>query len=162
MNDRIVRNAMDFEQFSSGVYSAAQYGIPAVPYIRGDLSQIYMGGQQIPFSRNSTPPSFNGVDGFDIVKGPGPPSTARRLEGSGGYVDFIMKQPYFDADHYELDTTIGSLTSGRDYSNAEVTLDVGGPINDTLAYRISYLSRYGDGYYLNDHDETQDVYEALT
>ena len=55
MEDRLVRDAMDLQQFSSGVYAAAQYGIPAVPYIRGDLSQIYMGGQQIPFSRNSTP-----------------------------------------------------------------------------------------------------------
>jgi outer membrane receptor protein involved in Fe transport len=161
MEDRLVRNAMDFQQFSAGVYSAAQYGIPAVPYIRGDLSQIYMGGQQIPFSRNSTPPSFNGVDGFDIVKGPGSAVYGPQLEGSGGYVDFIMKEPYFDADHAEVTTTIGSLTSGRDYSNEEVTLDFGGPITDKLAYRVSYLSRYGDGYYINDHDQTQDVYAAL-
>jgi outer membrane receptor for monomeric catechols len=162
MEDRLVRDAMDLQQFSSGVYAAAQYGIPAVPYIRGDLSQIYMGGQQIPFSRNSTPPSFNGVDGFDIVKGPGSAVYGPQLEGSGGYVDLIMKQPFFDANHSELTTTIGSLTSGRDYSNEQVTIDVGGPINDGLAYRISYMSRYGDGYYINDHDQSQDVYEALT
>jgi hypothetical protein len=162
MDDRMVRNAMDFQQFSPGVYSAAQYGIPAVPYIRGDLSQLYMGGQQIPFSRNSTPPSFNGVDAFDIVEGPGSAVYGPQLEGSGGYVDFIMKEPYFDRDHSDVTLTMGSLTSGRDYSNEEVTVDVGGPINDKLAYRISYLSRYGDGYYINDHDETQDVYAAVT
>jgi hypothetical protein len=39
---------------------------------------------------------------------------------------------------------------------------MGGPISDKLAYRISYLSRYGDGYYLNDKNQTQDVYAALT
>src|SRR3984957_10443126 len=162
MEDRMVTNAMDFGQFSPGVYSAAQYGIPSVPYIRGDLSQIYMGGQQIPFSRNSTPPSFNGVDGFDIVKGPGSAVYGPQVEGSGGYVDFIMKQPYFDADHADVDLTMGWWASGHSYSNPEATIDIGGPISDKLAYRISYLSRYGDGYYLNDHNETQDVYAALT
>jgi hypothetical protein len=161
-DDRMVENAMDFGQFAPGVYSAAQYGIPAVPYIRGDLSQIYMGGQQIPFSRNSTPPSFNGVDGFDIVKGPGSAVYGPQVEGSGGYVDFIMKQPYFDAQHVDVDLTMGWWASGHSYSNPEATIDIGGPISDKLAYRVSYLSRYGDGYYLNDHNQTQDVYAALT
>ena len=161
-NDRMVENAMDFGQFAPGVYSAAQYGIPAVPYIRGDLSQLYMGGQQIPFSRNSTPPSFNGVDGFDIVKGPGSAVYGPQVEGSGGYVDFIMKQPYFDAQHVDVDLTMGWWASGHSYSNPEATIDIGGPISDKLAYRVSYLSRYGDGYYLNDHNQTQDIYAALT
>jgi hypothetical protein len=160
--DRMVQNAMDFGQFAPGVYSAAQYGIPSVPYIRGDLSQLYMGGQQVPFSRNSTPPSFNGVDGFDIVKGPGSAVYGPQVEGSGGYVDFIMKQPYFDAQHTEVDLTLGYWASGHSYSNPEVTIDTGGPISDKLAYRVSYLSRYGDGYYINDHNQTQDVYLALT
>jgi len=162
MEDRMVKNAMDFQQFAPGVYSAAQYGIPAVPYIRGDLSQIYMGGQQIPFSRNSTPPSFNGVDAFNIVEGPGSAVYGPQLEGSGGYVDFVMKQPYFDRDRSDVTLTMGSWASGHSYSNPEATIDVGGPISDKLAYRISYLSRYGMGYYLNDHDQTQDFYAALT
>ena len=162
MEDRMVKNAMDFGQFSPGVYSAAQYGIPSVPYIRGDLSQLYVGGQQVPFSRNSTPPSFNGADAFDIVKGPGSAVYGPQLEGSGGYVDFIMKQPYFDHDRTTLDFTMSGWASGHSYSNPEATIDTGGPITDKLAYRISYLSRYGENYYLNDHDQTQDVYAALT
>jgi len=162
MDDRMVKNAMDFEQFSPGVYSAAQYGIPAVPYIRGDLSQLYMGGQQIPFSRNSTPPSFNGVDAFDIVEGPGSAVYGPQLEGSGGYVDLIMKQPYFDRMHDDVTLTMGGWASGHSYSNPEASIDFGGPISDSLAYRVSYLSRYGDGYYLNDHDQTQDLYGAVT
>ncbi len=161
-DDRMVKDAMDFGQFSPGVYSAAQYGIPAVPYIRGDLSQLYMGGQQVPFSRNSTPPSFNGTDGFNIVKGPGSAIYGPQTEGAGGYVDFIMKQPYFDRDHSDIDITLGSWASGHSYFNPEATIDVGGPISDQLAYRISYLSRYGDGYYLNDKNQTQDVYAAFT
>ena len=162
VRDRMVKDAMDFGQFSPGVYSAAQYGIPSVPFIRGDLSQLYMGGQQIPFSRNSTPPSFNGIDAFDIVKGPGSAIYGPQTEGAGGYVDFVMKQPSFDRQRTSVDLTFGSWASGHSYSNPEATIDTGGPISDKLAYRISYLSRYGMGYYLNDHNETQDVYAAIT
>jgi hypothetical protein len=162
VNDRMVKDAMDFAQFSPGVYSAAQYGIPSVPYIRGDLSQLYMGGQQVPFSRNSTPPSFNGTDGFNIVKGPGSAIYGPQTEGAGGYVDFLMKQPYFDGYHAEVTATFSGWASGHSYSNPEATIDFGGPVGDKFAYRISYLSRYGDGYYLNDHNQTQDVYAAAT
>jgi outer membrane receptor for monomeric catechols len=162
MEDRMVKNAMDFGQFSPGVYSAAQYGIPSVPYIRGDLSQLYMGGQQVLFSRNSTPPSFNGVDAFNIVKGPGSAVYGPQTEGAGGYVDFVMKQPYFDHDRTDIEATFGGWASGHSYSNPEFTIDTGGPLSDKLAYRVSYLSRYGEAYYLNDHDQTQDVYVALT
>jgi hypothetical protein len=162
VNDRMVKDAMDFGQFSPGVYSAAQYGIPSVPYIRGDLSQLYMGGQQVPFSRNSTPPSFNGTDGFNIVKGPGSAIYGPQTEGAGGYVDFLMKQPSFDGYHAEVTATFTGWASGHSYSNPEATIDFGGPINDQLAYRISYLSRYGEAYYLNDHNQTQDIYAAVT
>jgi outer membrane receptor protein involved in Fe transport len=162
MKDRMVKNAMDFGQFAPGVYSEAQYGIPAVPFIRGDLSQMYIDGQIIPFTRNSVPPSFNGVESIDIVKGPGSAVYGPQGEGAGGYVDFVTKEPYFDRFHADTDVTLGYWTSGHSYSNPEATMDFGGPLSDKLAYRISYLSRYGDGYYLNDHDQTQDLYAALT
>jgi iron complex outermembrane receptor protein len=162
MDDRQVKNAMDFGQFSPGVYAEAQFGIPGVPYIRGDLSQVYYGGQLSLYSLNSTPPSFNGVDSFDIVKGPGSAVYGPQGEGAGGYIDFVMKAPSFDAQHTEISATFGYWASGHSYSNPSLTIDTSGPINKKLAYRISYLSRYGDGYYLNDHDQTQDIYMALT
>ncbi|MGA2692080.1 MAG: TonB-dependent receptor [Opitutaceae bacterium] len=160
MEDRMVKNAMDFGQFSPGVYSAAQYGIPAVPFIRGDLSQVYVDGQIAMFSRNSTPPSFNGVEAMDIVKGPGSAVYGPQGEGAGGYVDFVMKQPYFDSFHGEIDATLGYWTPGHSYSNPEVTLDFGGPLSDKFAYRVSYLERWGDGYYENLHNSTQDLFAS--
>jgi outer membrane receptor protein involved in Fe transport len=162
MDDRMIKNAMDFMQFSPGVYSAAQYGIPGVPQIRGDIGQVYVNGQIIPFSRNSTPLSFNGVEAMDIVKGPGSAVYGPQGEGAGGYVNFVTKQPYFDRQHLDVTLTMGSWTSGHSYSNPEATIDFGGPLSDKLAYRVSYLSRYGDQYYVNAKDETQDVYLALT
>ena len=134
MKDRMVKNAMDFGQFSPGVYSAAQYGIPAVPFIRGDLGSVYVDGQISMFSRNSTPPSFNGVESMDIVKGPGSAVYGPQGEGAGGYVDFVMKQPYFDSFHGEIEATLGYWTPDHSYSNPEVTLDFGGPL--TRQFRL--------------------------
>jgi len=162
MDDRQVKNAMDFGQFAPGVYAAADYGIPGVPQIRGDEAQIYVNGQQIAYSRNSTPLSFNGVEAMDIVKGPGTAVFGPQGNGPGGYVNFVSKQPYFDHDHFEFDATLGTWTSGHSYGNPQYTLDFGGPLSDKLAYRVSYLARYGDEYYVNAKDQTQDVYMAIT
>lgn len=162
MEDRDIKNAMDFGQFSSGVYSSANYGIPGVPQIRGDEAQIYVNGQLMPFSRNSTSLSFNGVEAMDIVKGPGTAVYGPQGNGPGGYVNFVPKQPYFDAMHVDFSATLGSWTSGHSYGNPQYTLDFGGPINDKLAFRVSYNARYGDEYYQYAKDNTQDVYTALT
>ena len=162
MEDRDVKNAMDFGQFSPGVYSSANYGIPGVPQIRGDEAQIYVNGQLMPFSRNSTSLSFNGVEAMDIVKGPGTAVYGPQGNGPGGYVNFVPKEPYFDHDHLDFSATLGTWTSGHSYGNPQYTLDFGGPITDKLAYRVSYNARYGDEYYVNAKDETQDVYAALT
>jgi outer membrane receptor for ferric coprogen and ferric-rhodotorulic acid len=162
MDDRQVKNAMDFGQFSPGVYAAADYGIPGVPQIRGDEAQVYVNGQQIAYSRNSVPLSFNGVEAMDIVKGPGTAVFGPQGNGPGGYVNFVSKEPYFDRDHYDFSATLGTWTSGHSYGNPQYTLDFGGPLSDKLAYRVSYLARYGDEYYVNAKDQTQDVYVALT
>ena len=162
MEDRQVKNAMDFGQFSPGVYSSANYGIPGVPQIRGDEAQIYVDGQLMPFSRNSTSLSFNGVEAMDIVKGPGTAVYGPQGNGPGGYVNFVSKQPYFDQDHIDFSATLGTWTSGHSYGDPQYTLDFGGPITDKLAYRVSYNARYGDEYYVGAKDETQDVYVAMT
>ncbi len=162
MEDRQVHDAMDFGQFSPGVYSSAQYGIPATPQIRGDLAEIYINGQRTNFSRNSVFPSFNGIEAMDIVKGPGSAVYGPQGEGPGGYVNLVTKAPQFDGPHTSISTTLGYWTSGHSYWNPEATIDTGGPINNKLAYRVSYLSRYGDGYYINQKNQTQDVFTALT
>ena len=162
MEDRQVKDAMDFGQFSPGVYSAAQYGIPATPQIRGDLGELYVDGQRTNFSRNSVFPSFNGVEALDIVKGPGSAVYGPQGEGPGGYVNLVTKAPYFDKAHTNISMTYGYWTSGHSYSNPEASIDTGGPINDKFAYRVSYLARGGDGYYVNQKNETQDIFTALS
>jgi len=162
MTDRDVDNTMELGQFSPGVYSQALYGLAAVPQIRGELAEIYLNGQRTLYSNNSVLPSFNGVESMDIVKGPGSAVYGPQGMGPGGYVNMVTKQPFFDSEHTTIGMTLGDWTSGHSNSNPEFRIDNSGPINDQLAYRVSYLSRYGDGYYENTKNETQDIYTALT
>ena len=161
MDDRQVTNAMDFGQFSPGVYSPARYGVPATPQVRGDNAQIYMDGQATLFTAQSFFPSFNGVEAMDIVKGPGSAVFGPQSEAPGGYVNLVTKQPFFDRQHTTIEMTAGYLTSGHSYWNPEFTIDTSGPLSDKFAYRISYLSRYGDGYYENERNQSQDVFRSF-
>ncbi len=162
MEERGIKDAMDFGQFAPGVYSAAQYGVPATPQIRGDLGELYLNGQREKYSRNSVLPSFNGVEAMDIIKGPGSAVYGPQGQGPGGYVNLVTKQPYFDTQHTEFTTTQGYWTTGRSYYNPQWTLDTSGPISPTLAYRISILERDGDGYYLGTKNESHDIFAALS
>ena len=145
MKERSIHDTMDLGQFSPGVYSPSEYGLACVPQIRGQLAEIYVDGQTTKFNRNSILPSFNGVEAIDIVKGPGSAVYGPQTDAAGGYINLVMKTPYFDATHGEIETTWGGWTSGHSYSNPEFQVDVGGPLSKDLAYRASYLSRYGDG-----------------
>ncbi len=162
MDDRQVTNAMDFGQFSPGVYSPARYGVPATPLIRGDNAQMYVNGQGELFTTSSIYPSFNGVESMDVVKGPGSAVYGPQSQGAGGYVNFTTKEPYFDHEHTDITLTLGDMASGHSYSNPEFTIDTSAPITDKLAYRVSYLSRFGEGYYQNEKNQSQDIFVALT
>ena len=161
MKERSIHDTTDLGQFAPAVYSPSEYGLACIPQIRGVLAEIYVDGQTTKFNRNSILPSFNGVEALDIVKGPGSAVYGPQSTASGGYVNFVMKSPYFDEMHGEADVSLGAWTSAHSYFNPELQFDIGGPLSDKLAYRLSYLSRYGDGYYQYSKNDTQDVYVAL-
>lgn len=163
MEARNVSRTTDFGQLSPGVYTPSRYGLAGVPVIRGDLAEIYWNSQRTIYSRNSILPSFNGVEAMDIVKGPGSAVYGPQGQGPGGYVNFVTKAPYFDGFHGDLLTKWGTFVpGGQSYFTPEWTLDVGGPVNEELAFRVSYLGREADGYYQNIKDNTQDIYTAIT
>ena len=162
MQERGVKDSLDLGQFSPGVYEAANYGVPAVPQIRGDLAQVYVNGQLTPFTYTNVLPTFNGVESMDIVKGPGSAIYGPQGNGPGGYVNFVTKEPYFDTYHGDITFTMAGWASGHSYSNPSYTIDVGGPLTSKLAYRVSYHASYGDNYYLDTKNEGQDLYAALT
>jgi iron complex outermembrane recepter protein len=163
ISERQVKLMTDLGQFSAGVYTQAQYGLPATPVIRGDEGSIYLNGQRGIFSFNSVVPTFNSVESIDIVKGPGSAIYGPQAQGTGGYVNFVTKQPYFDGPHSQITVTLGNwVADGESYGNPEWQLDTGGPITSKLAYRFSYLGRGGDGFYVGSKNTTEDFYGALT
>jgi len=149
MEERQIHDSTDFSQFSPGVSSPPSFGIAASPVIRGDSGSIYFNGQTGLFSGNNVFPSFNGVESMDIVKGPGSAVYGPQNNGIGGYVNLVNKKPYFDGPHLDLGLTLGYWTSGHSYANPEFKLDYSAPLNAKTAYRMSYLSRYGQGYAQN-------------
>jgi outer membrane receptor for monomeric catechols len=163
MEARAIARATDFNQYSPGVYTPSRYGLANVPVIRGDLSEIYQNGQRVIYSRNSVLASFNGVEAMDIVKGPGSAVYGPQGNGPGGYVNFVTKLPYFDKFRGEVISRWGSyVPGGQSYFNPEWILDFGGPVNEKLAWRVSYLGREAEGYYQNVKDNTQDIFGALS
>ena len=163
MEARAISRATDFNQYAPGVYTPSRYGLANVPVIRGELSEIYQNGQRTIYSRNSLLASFNQVEAMDIVKGPGSAVYGPQGQGPGGYVNFVTKSPYFDQFRGDMITRWGTFVpGGQSYFNPEWILDVGGPINDKVAYRVSYLGREAEGYYQNVKDNTQDIFAALS
>ncbi len=163
MEARGISRATDFNQYSPGVYTPSRYGLANVPVIRGELSEIYQNGQRTIYSRNSLLASFNQVEAMDIVKGPGSAVYGPQGQGPAGYVNFVTKVPFFDGFHGDITTRLGTyVPGGQSYFSPEWIVDVGGPINNKLAYRVSYLGREAESYYRNVKDNTQDIYAALT
>lgn len=150
-------------QYSSGTYTPSIFGAQGVPTIRGVLSELYQNGQRMKFVRNSFPPSFNGVEALDIVKGPGS-AVFGPSPNVGGYVNFVTKKPYFDRVRLDIGGKIGTyVPGGQSYFSPEWTVDLNVPIiKDKLAVRISYLGREADSYYQNVVDHVQDVFLAVT
>jgi iron complex outermembrane receptor protein len=164
MDARQIIDVTDVGQYASGTYTPSIFGASGVPYIRGLYAELYQNGQRLQFYSNSMPPSFNGVESLDIVKGPGSPVFGPSNVGVGGYVNLDTKKPFFDRWHVTTTMTIGDFVGGgQSYLRPEWQLDVGGPlIKDKLAIRFSYLGREADSYYDNVKDHTQDIFAAIT
>ena len=73
----------------------------------------------------------------------------------GGFIDLQSKRPYFDKFKGTVSATVGS------YSMKRWTVDVGGPMSETSAYRFSYSGEDTDGYYVNGFKKTHSLYGAL-
>jgi hypothetical protein len=160
---RRMEDINNLDQFASGVYSPSIFGAQGLPSIRGVPSELYQNGQRLLYYRNSFPPSFNGTESLDIVKGPGTAIFGPSSIGGGGYVNFVTKEPFMDAWHGSIRTTIGTFVPGGDsYKSQEWQVDVSGPlIKDQLAIRVSYFGREADSYYRYLKDDVQDIFVSV-
>lgn len=153
-----IRDVRDFAKLTSSSYTRTNFGAPGNPDIRGQYGDVFHNGmrERTTSNGNGMPIDFNAVESVNIVKGP-----ATAVQGTsayvGGFVDLVTKRPYFDQAR---GTTYGTLGT---YDKLKWGLDYGAPINETLAYRLSYSGEHSDGgYYQDDYKKTQALYSALT
>ncbi len=151
-----VANPGGFSSLTSSAYSDASFGQPNVPRIRGQLADVFFNGMRDSFTLNGygAPMSFVMVDSIDIIKGPASVQGGAGA-GVGGAIDITTKVPSaskfsgtFDA---EFDTQQKRI----------VGADVGGPLTDSVAGRVSVISNNSGSYYYDMHFDQQQVFAAL-
>jgi catecholate siderophore receptor len=152
-----MQDTTQFSKLTSSSYTDSNFGSPSNPSIRGQSADLFLNGmrQRIGESGDGMPVDFNIVESVNIVPGP-----ATAVQGAsayvGGFVDLISKQPFFDGTKSSISITKGSYDTNR------WTLDSGGPISPTLAYRFSYSGEDSDGYWINWIKQTTSLYGAIT
>ncbi|MBL9190675.1 MAG: TonB-dependent receptor [Opitutaceae bacterium] len=157
LSDISIGSVLDFTKLTSSAYSTTNFGAPANPAIRGLTADLFINGVRgrITSNGNGLPLDFNSVESVNIVKGP-----ATAVQGTsmyvGGFVDLVTKRPYFDAPKRSISITVGS------YSTKEWTIDQGGPISPTAAYRFSYSGTDSKGYSWDYYNKNHSIYGALT
>jgi len=157
LSDISIGSVLDFTKLTSSSYSTTNFGAPSNPAIRGLTADIFINGVRgrITSNGNGLPLDFNSVESVNIVKGP-----ATAVQGTsmyvGGFVDLVTKRPYFDGFKGSVSATVGS------YSQREWTIDVGGPISQTAAYRLSYSGTDSKGYSWDYYNKNHSIYGALT
>ncbi len=157
LSDISIGSVLDFTKLTSSSYSTTNFGAPSNPAIRGLTADIFINGVRgrITSNGNGLPLDFNAVESVNIVKGP-----ATAVQGTsmyvGGFVDLVTKRPYFDGFKGSVSATVGS------YSQREWTIDVGGPISPTAAYRLSYSGTDSKGYSWDYYNKNHSIYGALT
>ena len=151
-----IQDVTQFSKLTASSYTDSDFGSPANPTIRGQPADYFVNGmrQHVGDNGDGMPVDFNSMESVNIVPGP-----ATAVQGAsayvGGYVDVITKQPFFDATRGYVSATTGSFDTDR------WTLDVGGPIDSTLAYRISYSGEDSDGFWEDFIHQTTSFYGAI-
>jgi catecholate siderophore receptor len=157
LSDISITDVLDFSKLTSSAFTTTNFGAPSNASIRGQSSDTYVNGvrARITSNGNGMPVDFNSVESVNIVKGP-----ATAVQGTsmyvGGFIDLVTKRPYFDVTKGSVSYTLGS------YNTNKWTADVGGPISNQLAYRVSYSGENTTGYYTDGHKRTNSLYGALT
>jgi outer membrane receptor protein involved in Fe transport len=151
-----VRSLQDLSKTAPSAYQTDQFGGYSVPNIRGQEAEVFINGQQRTTRSDGPPTSFNSIESAQIVNGPA--SSVYGPTGyTGGYVNFVTKQPYFDAWHSTTSFTYGS------YDTKRWMEDFGAPIiPGELAFRASYMGEDSGSYYNNVKNESQDGFFALS
>ncbi|MCF7760821.1 MAG: Plug domain-containing protein, partial [Cephaloticoccus sp.] len=112
LNERGIHGVKEFVVYSPGAYAPSSYGLATTPSIRGDVAETYLNGQRRSYNLYGFLPSWNGVEAIDIVRGPGSAVFGAGFF-SGGYVNYVTKQPKFSGPATVLTTRLGTWVPGQ-------------------------------------------------
>jgi iron complex outermembrane receptor protein len=151
-----VQNPGGFSALTASAYSDASFGQPNVPRIRGQFADVFYNGMRDSFTLNGygAPISFNMVDSIDIIKGPASVQGGAG-PGVGGSIDMATKMPSMTTF-----ATTASLEADT-HQKRILSLDVGGPLAQNLAGRLSFTSNDSGSYYNDMYFHQQSLYGAL-
>ncbi|MEY2880713.1 MAG: hypothetical protein RLZZ15_3093, partial [Verrucomicrobiota bacterium] len=165
VNERALDGLRDILEYAPGTYAPSSYGLLTVAYIRGDVAESYVNGQRRSPNLYGYLPSFNGVEAVDVVRGPGSPVFGAGYL-TGGYVNYVTKQPQFSGPATTVTTRFGSWLPGTRYSfaNGSAQIDTTAPVSDKLAWRLSLEAKGGKTFYdrAGVKDDRTDLFAALT
>lgn len=162
LRERGIEGVREFVAYAPGSYAPASYGKATIPNIRGDLAESFLNGQRLSYNNFGYLPSFNNVEALDVVRGPG-----SALYGSGfftgGYVNFLTKQPKFTRET-TLTARVGSwVPGGGSWLGGSWQLDTTAPLADgKSAWRLSYEGKE-DSTFFHRHggrDDREDLFGA--
>jgi hypothetical protein len=154
LSDANIQSLADFVKVAPSAYTLDQFGVASVPNIRGQLAEVFINGMQRTTRFDGPPTNFNAVESAQVINGPAS-SVYGPTSNTGGYVNLVTKQPYFDKFHSDTEFTYGQ------WDEKELTEDFGGPITQDLAYRVSYFGDYSGSYYNNVKTQENDIFLAL-
>ena len=163
-NERQIHGVREILLYSPSAYAGASYGKTTVPNLRGDIAETYLNGQRLSYNLYGYFPSFNGVEAIDLVRGPGSAVFGAGYF-TGGYVNYVTKQPSFSAASTVVTTRVGTWVPGEtSYLNGSVQVDATAPISDRLAWRVSFETKGGDTFWKKNEvrDDRADVFLALS
>ncbi|MEO6876773.1 MAG: TonB-dependent receptor [Opitutaceae bacterium] len=163
-NERQIHGVQEILLYSPSAYVGASYGNITTPNLRGDLAETYLNGQRLSYNYYGYFPSFNGVEAVDLVRGPGSAVFGAGYF-TGGYVNYVTKQPSFAGAATTITTRLGTWAPGQVSDlNGSVQIDSTAPVNDQLAWRFSYEGKGGDTFFRKNDapDSRQDVFAAIT
>jgi len=156
MQELAIDGFEDLDRVGAGLSRPNIFGIPGLPFIRGDNASVFFNGMLRIANQNETPTSFGSFESFEIIKGPAPAHFG--ITNAGGYVETIPKSPYFDKTRGSFEFTLG------EYSKYKGQFDVGGPLEllgKPMAFRISVTEQKSESYYKSVKNDYTSVYAAL-
>ncbi|HWA87264.1 MAG TPA: TonB-dependent receptor [Opitutus sp.] len=163
-NERQIHGVQEILPYAPGAYVGAAYGNITTPNIRGDIAETYLNGQRLSYNYYGYFPSFNGVEAVDVVRGPGSAVFGAGYF-TGGYINYITKQPKFSGAETTVTVRLGTWAPGEvSYRNGSVQIDTTAPVNDKLAWRLSYEAKGGETFFRKNDapDDREDIFAALT